>query len=152
MSIVFMQCNFWVELGQESHVHNVLSVVAEGWTISSSWRLFTCTVHYFWGFSSFAWSFSLWQVLLLLFAFLFGQKHGQLAYVEQCYMNNIVWKQHCISWLVLQSEASQGQSRGCKVLYLGGGRGRVYIARCQLVTLTESIRHFATDDCLTRWS
>ena len=33
-------------------------------------------------------------------------KHGQLAYVEQCYMNNIVWKQHCISWLVLQSEAS----------------------------------------------
>ena len=55
-------------------------------------------------------------------------KHGQLAYVEQCYMNNIVWKQHCISWLVLQSEASQGQSRGCKVLYLGGGRGRVYIA------------------------
>ena len=38
-------------LGQESHVHNVLSVVAEGWTISSSWRLFTCTLHYFWGFS-----------------------------------------------------------------------------------------------------
>ena len=41
-------------------------------------------------FLFFAWSFSLWQVLLLLFAFLFGQKHGQLAYVEQCSMNNIV--------------------------------------------------------------
>ena len=26
------------------------------------------------------------------------------------------------------------------------------IYRCQLVTLRVSIRHFATDDCLTRWS
>lgn len=47
----------------------------------------------------------------------------------------VLHEQYCIKTALYQLISatiwgfpSQGQSRGCKVLYLGGGRGRVYIA------------------------